>query len=222
MSGMASSEATRIEYTLRRTPAATTAQTTARHLMIVRISSRIMALLIHARALQLVLGVDEKTAEGHDRRVSLQAFEHLRIELALNPCVHFFWYVFAVLLDVDDMFVALFDNRLVRNNQIRPLLDDNFQDIQRRIRAAGCRQRRLDRNARWRGRYACDICLVHGRLRAWRKRADALPHLDERGFRPGDTSAEDFAGLVDRAGRTDPRLQQTDFGFTERQRQGLS
>jgi len=42
MSGIASSEAVRIEYRLRRIPTATTVQTMARHLMTVRISCRIM------------------------------------------------------------------------------------------------------------------------------------------------------------------------------------
>ena len=53
-----------------------------------------------------------------------------------------------LLLHVDDVPVAFLDDRLVRDGQERPALDDDFHDVVRGVLPARRRQRRLDRRRR--------------------------------------------------------------------------
>jgi hypothetical protein len=63
------------------------------------------------RAFELVLGVDEEAAEGHDLITLAKAVEYLRIELALDAGLDLLRLVLPFLpLDLHDVLVALFDN----------------------------------------------------------------------------------------------------------------
>src|SRR6478735_7362641 len=115
MSGMASSEAVRIEYALTSTPAATISQATDFHRMtsLMRRGS-----IRRVRPLQLVLRVDEEAAERDDLGLVFHAVEDLREQFALHARVNLGGDVLPGLrLDVDDVRVALFDDRLVRDRQ---------------------------------------------------------------------------------------------------------
>ena len=78
----------------------------------------------------------------------LHAVEDLREQLALHAGVNLGGHVLpGLLLDVDDVRVAFFDDRLVRDRQERPALDDDLHDVVRRRsggRRRSARPRRRD------------------------------------------------------------------------------
>src|SRR5437588_8298848 len=110
MSGMASSEAARMAYTLNSTAAATRSQTSAFTRMTVLMTLRSI------RAFQLVFGVDEKAAKRDDVRILRQSIKNLCVELALKTRVNFPGHVlFGLPLNVHNVLVSLLDDGLVRD-----------------------------------------------------------------------------------------------------------
>src|SRR2546427_51405 len=97
MSGMASSGATRIVYTLAATPASTRISTTSRK----RMTLLMMRLIIPWRALcakfQFVFGVDEKTTEADDLITFHQTAFHGSVQFPLNSGVDLDWNILAPL-----------------------------------------------------------------------------------------------------------------------------
>src|SRR6059036_1239339 len=128
MSGMASSGAIRIVYTLAATPASTRISTTTRKRMI-----------IPWRALggkfQFVFGVDEKTAEADDLIPFHQAAFHGRVQFALNAGPDLDRNILASLTrHVDDTLVAFFDDRFVGYGEELAANGDDLDDVIQTVR----------------------------------------------------------------------------------------
>src|SRR5436190_2024925 len=129
MSGMASSEAARMPYTLNSTAAATRSQTSTFKRMTALMTLRII------RPFQLMFSVDEKTAKRDDLRILAESVAYLCVELPLHAGVNFLGHVLSGLpLHVHDLLVALLDDRFIRNGQEWPPLDDDLDDIECRVR----------------------------------------------------------------------------------------
>src|SRR5438094_10554564 len=110
MSGMASSGAMRIVYTLAATPASTRISTTTRK----RMTLLMMRLIIPWRALggkfHFVFAVDEKTAEADYLIPFHQATFHSRVQFALNAGADLNLNILTSLTrQVDDTLVAFID-----------------------------------------------------------------------------------------------------------------
>src|SRR5215468_5458078 len=177
ISGMASSDAERIATTLNATAAATSNHTTARHRITARMTARIISSAFGS-FLQLLFSIDEEAAEGHDRLAVVHAAGDLGVELALPADLDFPRRVLPrSLLHVDNVLLAFLDDGFVGHGEKRSLLDDDLHHVERRVRAAGRRERRVDHDVlapRPMRRHPRDECLIHRRLRARRKGADAL------------------------------------------------
>src|SRR5262249_13793114 len=130
MSGMASSGAMRIVYTLAPTPASTRISTTARKRMMLLM----MGLIIPWRALggkfQFVFGVDEKTAEADDLITFHQAAFHGCVQFALNAGTDLDRNILARLTrHIDDTLVSFLDDRFVWYGEELAAHSDNLDDV---------------------------------------------------------------------------------------------
>src|SRR5438034_10852400 len=110
MSGMASSGAIWIVYTLAPTPASTRISTTTRK----RMTLLMMRLIIPWRALggefQFVFGIDEKTAEADDMITFHQAAFHGCVQLAMNDCTELVRNILSYLMrHINDTYIFHLD-----------------------------------------------------------------------------------------------------------------
>src|SRR5437867_2926495 len=169
---------------------------------------------------QLVLGVDEKAAEGDDLVAVVHSIENLCVELALNAGADFLRRVVAgLLLNVHDVLVAFLDDRLVWDREEWTLFDDNLHHIQRRILAARGRKGRLDRRPSGPRNHTRDECLIHRRLGAGWEGSNALADLDQRGLGSDQVRGQYLVRLVDRACRANPALYESRRYGADGQRQ---
>src|SRR5438128_8579528 len=219
MSGMASSGAMRIVYTLAATPASTRISTTSRK----RMTLLMMRLIIPWRArggkFQFVFGVDEKTTEADDLITFHQTAFHGSIQFPLNSGVDLDRNILAPLTrHVDDTPVSFFDDRFVWYGEELATHGHNLDDVIRTVWMSRARQRHFEIDA---GLFWADLRhprLKHRRLGLRRKCPRALSHLDERGFRQRHRGCQDLSSLVDPSGGTHPCLDRTDGYRVQRQR----
>src|SRR5207247_9700544 len=130
MSGMASSGAIWIVYTLAPTPASTRISTTTRK----RMTLLMMRLIIPWRALggefQFVFGIDEKTAEADDLITFHQAAFHGCVQLALNARTDFDRNLLASLTrHIADTFASFLDDCFARYGDLLATHSHNLVDI---------------------------------------------------------------------------------------------
>src|SRR6266516_1578969 len=130
MSGMASSGAMRIVYTLAPTPASTRISTTARK----RMTLLMMLLIIPRRALcgkfQFVFGIDEKTAEADDLITFHQTAFHGCVQLTLNSGVDLDRNILAPLTRrIDDTLVSFLDDCFIWYGEELAPHSDNLDDV---------------------------------------------------------------------------------------------
>src|SRR2546425_6104908 len=150
MSGMASSGAMRIVYTLAATPASTRIRTTTRK----RMTLLMMRLIIPWRALggkfQFVFGIDEKTAEADHLITFHQAAVHGGVEFALDAGPDLDWNILAPLTrHVDDTLVSFLDDRFVWYGEELATHGDNLDDVIRAVWMSRARQSHFDIDAAW-------------------------------------------------------------------------
>src|SRR5262245_13916169 len=118
-------------------------------------------------ALQLVVGVDEETADRDDLVTDVEAVDDFRVELAGDPRVDRTRRVFAARkLEVDDSTIALFDDRLVRHRKERSSLGDDLHEMSGAVVRDGGRKRGFNRRAAGSRRDSRDLRLDHLRSRA--------------------------------------------------------
>src|SRR5438093_9971583 len=130
MSGMASSGAIWIVYTLAPTPASTRISTTTRK----RMTLLMMRLIIPWRALggefQFVFGIDEITAEADDLITFHQAAFHGCVQLALNAGTDLDRNILASLTrHIHDTFVSFLDDCFVWYGEELAAHSHNLDDV---------------------------------------------------------------------------------------------
>src|SRR5881396_1318331 len=202
MSGMASSGAIWIVYTLAPTPASTRISTTTRK----RMTLLMMRLIIPWRALggkfQFVFGVDEKTAEADDLIPFHQAAFHGRVQFALNAGPDLDRNILASLTrHVDDTLVAFFDDRFVGYGEELAANGDDLDDVIQTVRMPRARKSHFDIDAGVFRRDLRDPRLKHRGFGLRRKYPRALSHFDERCLRKTDGGRQHFSSVVDTSRR---------------------
>src|SRR6185436_10913630 len=117
-------------------------------------------------ALELIVGVNEETADRDDLVAVLETIDDLRVKLARDPRVNRARRVFAARkLEVYDAAVAFFDDRLVRHRKQRSSLGDDLHEMSCAVVRDRGGERSFNRRAAGSRRHSRDLRLDHLRSR---------------------------------------------------------